>query len=83
MAERSCRLSFQSHQMSSGAWKAPAAPLPESHLQARARSRAAVAACGPTDVLLGREQKEFPQSNMECQKRCQKELNSLCYFKVA
>lgn len=71
------------HQMSSEARKAPAAPLPESHFQPHTRSGAAVAACGSTDVLLGWEQKEFPQSNTECWKRCQKELNSLCYFKVA
>lgn len=55
-----------SHQMSSEARKAPAAPLPESHFQPHARSGAAVAAFGSTDVLLGWEQKEFPQSNMEC-----------------
>ena len=47
-----------SHQKSSGAGKAPAAPLLESHLQPSSKSEAAVAAWGPTGVL-GKEQEEL------------------------
>lgn len=47
-----------SHQKSSGAGKAPAAPLLKSHLQPFSKSGAAVSAWGPTGVL-GKQQEEL------------------------
>lgn len=70
------------HHQSSGAGKAPAAPQLESHLQPSSKSGAAVAAWAPTGVL-GKEQEEFPQFNIECQRKCQQKIQSPCYLKIA